>query len=80
MNGTGGTDSIDGTQGGMNGTTGTDSIDGTHGGMNGTTGIGGSTEDTDGVVEILCQRWIGKDFYNPFIKDFIELDKPFDGQ
>ena len=61
----------------MNGTTGTD---GTHGTI--IAGIGGSggTENTDGVVEILCQRWIGKDFYNPFIKDFIELDKPFGGQ
>ena len=26
------------------------------------------------------QQWIGKDFYNPFIKDFVELNKPFDGQ
>ncbi|CAI8009389.1 Phospholipase D2 [Geodia barretti] len=24
------------------------------------------------------QQWIGKDFYNPFIKDFVELNKPFD--
>ena len=26
------------------------------------------------------QQWVGKDFYNPFIKDFVELHKPFDGQ
>jgi phospholipase D1/2 len=24
------------------------------------------------------QRWIGKDFFNPFIKDLIELEKPFE--
>ena len=25
------------------------------------------------------QQWVGKDFFNPFIKDFVELDKPFGG-
>lgn len=25
------------------------------------------------------QKWVGKDFYNPFIRDFIELEQPFKG-
>ena len=25
------------------------------------------------------QVWVGKDFYNPFIRDFIDLHEPFKG-
>jgi phospholipase D1/2 len=32
-------------------------------------------EGTDGGNT--CQQWIGKDFYNPFIKDFVQLQEPF---
>ena len=28
----------------------------------------------------LIQRWVGKDYYNPFIRDFVELNTPFTGQ
>ena len=26
------------------------------------------------------QKWIGKDYYNTFVKDFIDLDSPLDGE
>ena len=25
------------------------------------------------------QKWVGKDYHNPFIEDFVKLDKPFEG-
>ena len=34
-------------------------------------------EGADGST---VQQWIGKDFFNPFIKDLIELEKPFEGK
>ena len=41
--------------------------------------MGGSpVEDTDSGEGY--QKWVGKDYYNPFIKDFVELEKPFDSE
>jgi len=28
---------------------------------------------------MVYQKWVGKDYYNPFIKDFIELEEPLKG-
>ena len=26
------------------------------------------------------QQWVGKDYYNPFLRDFVELQCPFNSQ
>ena len=31
------------------------------------------------IGEEVHQKWVGKDFYNPFIRDFVELEQPFKG-
>ena len=36
-------------------------------------------EETDSGEEVY-QKWVGKDFYNPFIRDFVELEQPFKGK
>ena len=36
--------------------------------------------DSPDSSDVVYQKWVGKDYYNPFIKDFIELDKPFEGK
>ena len=35
-------------------------------------------EETDSGEEVY-QKWVGKDFYNPFIRDFVELNEPSNG-
>ena len=35
--------------------------------------------DSPDSSDVAYQKWVGKDYYNPFIKDFIELDKPHQG-
>ena len=38
-------------------------------------------EETDqGEMYSATQRWVGKDYYNPFIKDFTELEEPLSGE
>ncbi len=29
--------------------------------------------------DVPLQKWVGKDYYNPFVKDFIELTQPHQG-
>ena len=29
--------------------------------------------------DVAYQTWVGKDYYNPFVKDFVDLHKPHDG-
>ena len=36
-------------------------------------------EETDSSGEEVHQKWVGKDFYNPFIRDFVELNEPSNG-
>ena len=36
--------------------------------------------DFSADMDVAYQKWVGKDYYNPFIKDFIELDKPHEGK
>ena len=36
-------------------------------------------EEVEEVSGDSVQQWVGKDFFNPFIKDFVELDEPFGG-
>ena len=35
--------------------------------------------DSPDSSDVAYQKWVGKDYYNPFIKDFIELNKPHQG-
>ena len=35
--------------------------------------------DSPDISDVAYQKWVGKDYYNPFIKDFIELNKPHQG-
>ena len=35
--------------------------------------------DSSVSSDMAYQKWVGKDYYNPFIKDFIELHKPHEG-
>ena len=35
--------------------------------------------DSPDNSDVVYQKWVGKDYYNPFIKDFIELNKPHQG-
>ena len=35
--------------------------------------------DSPDSSDVAYQKWVGKDYYNPFIKDFIELNKPYQG-
>ena len=35
--------------------------------------------DSPVSLDVVYQKWVGKDYYNPFIKDFIELSKPHQG-
>ena len=35
--------------------------------------------DSPDSADVAYQKWVGKDYYNPFVKDFIELHKPHDG-
>ena len=36
-------------------------------------------EDVDSPRPVF-QKWVGKDYYNPFVKDFIDLDQPHEGR
>ena len=38
--------------------------------------VEGASEE---IGEEVHQKWVGKDFYNPFIRDFVELEQPFKG-
>ena len=38
-----------------------------------------SDEDVDGPKPQF-QFWAGKDYYNPFVKDFIALHEPYEGE
>ena len=31
-------------------------------------------------ADVVYQKWVGKDYYNPFVKDFIELHRPHEGR
>ena len=35
--------------------------------------------DSPDSSDVVYQKWVGKDYYNPFIKDFVELNKPHQG-
>jgi hypothetical protein len=35
--------------------------------------------DSPDGSDMAYQKWVGKDYYNPFIKDFVELNKPHQG-
>ena len=44
-------------------------------------GIGSHEEvDSPDNSDVPYQKWVGKDYYNPFVKDFIELHKPHEGK
>ena len=36
--------------------------------------------DSPDSSSVPYQKWVGKDYYNPFVKDFIDLHKPHEGK
>ena len=35
--------------------------------------------DSPASSDVAYQTWVGKDYYNPFVKDFVDLGKPHEG-